>query len=154
MTRHSPSAHSGFTLLEVLVAVVLLSIGLLGIAGLQLNSLRGNHSAFTRTLAVNLSNDVAERLRANEANCACLLDNDCDSTSLPDCIPDAWTNLVSDELPNGESTVCFDSTPNDGDDADNADCSGIGDILAVKIWWNDTRNPDAGLQRFSTPVIP
>ena len=42
---------AGFTLLEVLVAVVVLSVGLLGLASLQVNGLRFNHSAYMRTQA-------------------------------------------------------------------------------------------------------
>jgi len=55
----------GLTLAEVLIAVVILSIGLLGIAGLQLTGLRGAQSANLRTQATVLANDIAERIRAN-----------------------------------------------------------------------------------------
>jgi len=57
----------GFSLLEVLVAVVILSIGLLGMAGIQLKGLSSNHSANLRTQATSLANDLAERMHANPA---------------------------------------------------------------------------------------
>lgn len=56
---------SGFTLLEVLVAILVLSIGLLGLAGLQTHSLRNNHTAFLRSQAVALAYDALDRMRSN-----------------------------------------------------------------------------------------
>ena len=57
----------GFTLVEALVALVVLSIGLLGIAGLQITSLKANHGSATRTQAVYLAYDIIDRMRANPA---------------------------------------------------------------------------------------
>jgi type IV pilus assembly protein PilV len=57
----------GFTLLEVLVAMVVLSVGLLGLSGLQTSSLRNNHSAFMRSQATLAANDIFDRMRANRA---------------------------------------------------------------------------------------
>jgi type IV pilus assembly protein PilV len=55
----------GFTLLEVLVAVLVLSVGLLGLAGLQAHSLRNNHSAMLRSQAVAIGYDLLDRMRSN-----------------------------------------------------------------------------------------
>lgn len=60
------SAH-GFTLLEVLVAIVILAIGLLGIAGLQLNNLRYSAQSAARAQASLLAEQMAERIRSNPA---------------------------------------------------------------------------------------
>jgi type IV pilus assembly protein PilV len=57
--------HRGFTLLEILVALLVLSIGLLGLAGLQTFSLRNNHSALLRSQAVVLAYDALDRMRSN-----------------------------------------------------------------------------------------
>ena len=65
--RHSPGTQSGTTLIEVLVAVVVLSIGLLGIAGLQLSALRNTQGAYERSAAVILANSLAERMAADRA---------------------------------------------------------------------------------------
>lgn len=59
--------QSGFTLIEVLVAVLILSIGLLGLAGLMASSIRNNQSAYQRTQATWLAYDVVDRMRANRA---------------------------------------------------------------------------------------
>lgn len=57
--------QSGLTLLEVLIAVLILSIGLLGLAGLQTASLRFNTSAYYLSQATALAYDLADRMRAN-----------------------------------------------------------------------------------------
>ncbi len=59
---HCPRQR-GFTLIEVMIAVLVLSIGLLGLAGLQVTALRNNQTAFLRTQAAILSGDIIERMR-------------------------------------------------------------------------------------------
>ncbi len=73
MTRNelSHDAHvrrqRGFTLLEVLVAILVLSIGLLGLAMLQVESLKYNTDAYYRTQATMLAYEIIDRMRANSA---------------------------------------------------------------------------------------
>ena len=57
-------SQAGSSLLEVLVAVVVLSIGLLGLAGLQMTSIKSSHSAYMRSQATLLAYDLADRARA------------------------------------------------------------------------------------------
>lgn len=57
----------GFTLLEVLIAVVVLSLGLLGLAGLQVASLNNNQTAYYRAVATQQAYDMMDRMRANLA---------------------------------------------------------------------------------------
>ena len=57
--------QSGFSMVEVLVALVVLAIGLLGIAALYLNSLQSGRTAIYRTQAINLASDLADRIRMN-----------------------------------------------------------------------------------------
>ncbi len=59
------SRPAGFSIVEALVALVVLSIGMLGIAALYVESLRAGRSAIYRTQAVNLASDMADRIRAN-----------------------------------------------------------------------------------------
>lgn len=58
-------AVRGVSLVETLVALVVLSVGLLGVAALLLQSVRGSRTALLRTQAVNLVSDMADRIRAN-----------------------------------------------------------------------------------------
>jgi type IV pilus assembly protein PilV len=56
---------SGFTLIEILVTLVILMIGLLGIAGLMAQGQRASFEAYQRQQALALANDMAERIKAN-----------------------------------------------------------------------------------------
>lgn len=55
----------GLTLVEVLVTVVIISVGLLGIAALHLTSLKNGYDSNSRSRATWLANDIADRMRAN-----------------------------------------------------------------------------------------
>lgn len=55
----------GMTLIEVLVTLVIISVGLLGVAALQLATVRNNYDAFLRSQAAVLAGDVLDRMRAN-----------------------------------------------------------------------------------------
>jgi type IV pilus assembly protein PilV len=68
--RLSANQQAGFTLLEILVAIVVLSLGLLGLAGLQAASLRNNQVAYYRGIAAQQAYDMADRIRANLAGVA------------------------------------------------------------------------------------
>jgi len=60
--------QAGLSLIEVLVAVVLLSIGLLGLAGLQASGMRVGQSSIHRSQAAQLAHDMIERMRADVAH--------------------------------------------------------------------------------------
>lgn len=60
--------QKGFTLLEVLVAIVILSIGLLGAAAMQTTAILGNTSAINRTHALGLAEEMVDRIRVNAGN--------------------------------------------------------------------------------------
>jgi type IV pilus assembly protein PilV len=53
------------TLIEVLVTLVIMSVGLLGVAALQLTTVRNNYDAFVRSQAAMLASDMLDRMRAN-----------------------------------------------------------------------------------------
>lgn len=61
----SPHAMTGATLIEAMVALVVMSIGLLGLASLQLTGITNNTNAENRTNASLIANDMVERMRAN-----------------------------------------------------------------------------------------
>lgn len=145
--------QTGFSMLEVLIAVVILSFGLLGVAGLQLVSLASNHSAHLRSTANTLAYDMADRMRANVAAASAGnyngingADNQCQSTHFNDThaapanctaaqlaaddIYD-WGQAIAGLLPNGTGLVCLDSTPN------TAACDGNGVSYSVRVSWDD-----------------
>ena len=64
--KPAPAAHlGGFSLIEVLVALVVLSIGMIGIAAMQIEGLRFGQQAVISTRAIGLAADMADRIRAN-----------------------------------------------------------------------------------------
>lgn len=81
----------GFTLVEVLVALVVMAVGLLGIAGLYVEGLRAGRTAVYRSAAVMLAADMADRIRANPGGTYAGegpgTDNDC-VNGAGDCSPD------------------------------------------------------------------
>lgn len=65
--KNSMSKQRGFSLIEAIVAFLILSIGMLGIASLQMLSLKAGHTAELRTLAVIKAEEMFERIRNNPA---------------------------------------------------------------------------------------
>jgi len=116
----------GFSMIEVLVTLLIISLALLGTAGLQAYSMRMNQGGQFRTQAVFLVADLAERLEANKpaavnglyqvadsgvpvaANTACI-NGACDSGTLATFDLSQWQNLVSAALPQSSWEVCVDA---------------------------------------------
>lgn len=110
----TPSRSRGFTLLEILIALVILSIGLLGVAALQGVGLRSSHGSYLTSQASLLAYDIADRIRANPAMIALggsvtTLDGDCDidvsGLSLSEADRAEWSCSVQTLLPQGSGTV-------------------------------------------------
>jgi type IV pilus assembly protein PilV len=118
----------GFTLVEVLVALVVLTIGMLGIAAVYLEGLRSSRTALLRTQAVVLASDMADRIRANRyvlagalvydpAATVATANNTCDKSTngASKCTPAQmfandlarWQAAIQSRLPGGTGTVGF-----------------------------------------------
>lgn len=67
ITRRIKPKERGFSLLEVLVTILILSLGLLGMAGLVTTGMRSNNVAHYRSIATQQTLDIADRMRANLA---------------------------------------------------------------------------------------
>lgn len=158
--------HAGFTLLEVLVAIVVLSLGLLGLAGLQAASLRNNQTAYYRGIAVQQAYDMADRIRANLAgvragNYSAL------AVGLPGGNPDCfaaacsaanlavsdhrqWNTVNAALLPNGNGTVTCE------DGAAGAGCAAATGnwVFRINITWNERTEAGNTAQDFVTRVSP
>jgi type IV pilus assembly protein PilV len=161
--------QSGFTMLEVLVSMLVIAVGLLGMAGLQIQSLRQGQSAYYRSVATQLAYDMSDRMRGNldgvQSNhysrtgintdygtqkTDCTSTTGCSSQDLA--INDAyeWQQMVRALLPGGEAIVCMDSGPDDGASASAPECDGaapsdpkLRPLHAIKIWWTDDRSDAA-----------
>ncbi len=66
MSNDMSSRNRGFTLIEVMVALVVLAVGLLGMASLMVRSQQSNEGAYSRSQATILAYDIVERMRANK----------------------------------------------------------------------------------------
>lgn len=69
-TRQPRLAARGFTLLEVLITLIILSIGLLGMAALQAMALKNNQSSFQRSQAVMMTYFMLDAMRTNRSDAA------------------------------------------------------------------------------------
>jgi len=136
--------QTGFTLLEILIAIVVLSIGLLGLAGLQANSLKNNNSAYQRTQASLLANEMLDRIRANRLGLAAGAYDalDSSSTSDPGCITSGctpaqiaqydahdWSDRLDNLLPSGKGTVSG---------------NGTNSIFTITVMWDDEHTGATG----------
>ncbi len=122
MIMHSkstcPRRMRGFSLVETLVALVVMSIGMMGIAGLYVESLRAGKTAIYRTQAVNLVSDMADRIRSNAvaqvAYAGAPANNNCVAAGL-NCTPAQmaahdlllWQQNVVNMMPAGVGVVQF-----------------------------------------------
>jgi type IV pilus assembly protein PilV len=122
------SRQLGFSMLEVLVSMVVLSTGLLGVANLQVTAMRGNQGAYLSSVAAQQAQDMAERLNANPAGVAAN-QYDAVDTSIPtvavdcqsaSCSPaqlalydrNRWNTANQASLPGGAGQVHVSATDN------------------------------------------
>ena len=135
---------NGFTMIEVLVAIFVLAIGLLGLAGLQANSLKNNTSAYTRTQAQLLAYDMLDRMRSNlqgvtngnyddllattptDPNCA---GTGCSVAQLAQHDAYSWSAQLAQTLPSGVGQVSG---------------NGKGSIFTITVMWDDERTGATG----------
>ncbi len=111
MSMKYPSAGvSGFSLIEVLIAIVILAVGLLGIAGLQVIGLKSNHSSYMRSQATLQIASIFDRMRANRTqalNDAYDIDLGAtpSGTSLANQDLSAWKDELAVLFPSGDGAV-------------------------------------------------
>ena len=117
MRRSSKHPQTGFSLIEAMVSLVVVSVGMIGIAALYGQGLGAGRTALYRTQAVNLAADMADRIRVNRLGGASYngpaANNNCDPPAAVTCTPAqmaahdlwVWTNQVIQQLPNGAGQV-------------------------------------------------
>jgi len=119
--KRMQTGQRGFSLVEVLIALIIMSVGMLGIAGLYVQSMQAGRTSMFRHNAVTLAGDVADRIRANPragvayagfgADSGCVaMGIDCDEATMAANDIFLWDQQVVDSLPAGDVTVAFDDT--------------------------------------------
>lgn len=167
LRRAGDRAQGGFSLLEVLVAIFVLSFGMLGMVGMQSFSLQANRQARLASTAAGLAREMAEMMRGNK-NQAMLTTNNpyfvdlsgtltpptasyclsvsnastgCTSaTDIANAQMTEWLSRVKDELPGAKVQICFDNAPYDSNNLPQWGCNGTGtDFVAyIKLAWPQT----------------
>lgn len=161
----SNSRASGFTLVEVMVALVIFSVGLLGLAGLHASSMQNNKTSDIRGIAVIQAHDMADRIRANARGTSG--DYNAIVTGIPapgtDCISTAactspsaiaawdnfeWQTNLNTFLPAGRGTVTRNASG----------------TLTIIVMWDEARtgvtgegctgNPAVDLKCFTMDFLP
>ena len=110
--------RGGFTLIEVLIALVVMSVGMFGIAGLYLHSIQAGRTSVFRHNAIMLAGDVADRIRANPSAGAvyasegqdngCIAGNvDCSAEEMAETDIVTWQAQAASSLPGGDVDITF-----------------------------------------------
>lgn len=121
------SRQTGFSMVEILVTLVVLSLGLLGVLGLQVTGLQRNDGAYLRTQASLYAYDIADRMRANRDNA----------------LAGTYNLLMTDTAPTGSGIANLDrsewftdlSSLPGGDGSINV----AGNVATIVVQWDDSR---------------
>ncbi len=159
--RRSPYAR-GFSLVEVLVSIVVLSFGLLGMVGMQAAALQANREARFQSVAVLLAREIAEMIRGNKdiglltssnpyqgnftspltpntvSHCLeVAATSQCsDTTDVANAEMTDWLARVDLALPGARVSICSDTAPFDANGLPQWTCtSGTDGVIVVKIGW-------------------
>ncbi len=160
----------GFSLIEVLVAMMILSIGVIGALKLQLSSMQATREASLADTATHLAFELADRVHGNhdrlsqaranpflsinfqanedtlDTSHACFSDN-CTPGQSANADVAEWLNKISTQLPNARATVCLDDTPwNQPSRGFTWDCTttGVRPSMMIKIGWQTSADNLAG----------
>ena len=173
-------AQDGFSLIEVLVAIIILSVGMLGAVGMQSAALRSNKESRNQAAAVTFARDLGEKMRGNHtvaiqttsANNPYLFDTtltgtssvatfsvNCFTTGCP-ILKDAatwdvadWQARVQASLPTPRVKVCFDKEPYDSAGIAKWACTNDGDLSVLKMSWT-TSNTAGSLTFAASTGVP
>lgn len=147
--------QNGISMVEVLVAIVVLSFGLLGLAGLQADGLRSNNDAYMKSQATLLAYDMMDRMRANLQGVENGLYDDLFSSTPedPGCINSTtgcsiqqmsqhdayeWSETVAHLLPGGQGRVIG---------------SGSSSVFTITVMWDQRRNGATGTSCSGNPEV-
>ncbi len=152
----TPTEQSGFSLLEVLVASTVFSLGLAGLSAMLLLSFAGAADAERESNAASAAASLAEQLRLNPVALDRYLDppdqitqictgrNTCTPAQQADYDFRLWQLELANGVPGARALVCHDATPEDGIEG-NEHCDGTGSLV-IKIFWQGSGHIRNGSQ--------
>jgi len=159
----------GFTLLEVLIALLVFSLGLLGLAGLMIMSIKTNHSAYLRTQATFLAESMADRMRADSmaiwsssyngsyplasgSSDPCAGGVACSAVDVASRDKFIWSQQLRDSLPNAAATITC--TPSAGIVTPSASANPpYNGLCAMRITWNESSTQVAASSGMQTQAF-
>lgn len=152
MTPHpspSGSAQSGFAIIEALIALLLFSLGVLGLVGLQASLTRATASAKYRAEAAYLASDLIGKMWIDAANLVQYTGTNC--AAHPQCL--AWQNKVSGALPVASTDISLCQASDTGNDC--RDSLGYQTLnrVVIQIQWS-VPGEGAHVYRTSTNITP
>lgn len=183
MGRGMNSTTSGFSMVEVLVSLVVLAVGVIGAAGIQLSALRTTQQSGLHSSALQLAAEMADRIRANDSqmrrtdadNPFLALDysvasdgepaapertcfaTPCGGGELADFDLYEWKRRLQIALPSARAVICRDRTPwNESGKALEWKCDGgaVHDAtLVIKVGWQG-KNPNGTLVQDEGGTFP
>jgi type IV pilus assembly protein PilV len=157
------SRQRGVTIVEGLVALVILSVGMLGIASLYVTSLKTGRTALLRTQAVNLVNGIIDSIRANgtagvayeldtlaeaptadpEAPAICGADGVCTAAEIADQDLMNWAAALNAALPGPEASIAYTDS-----------AAGVPDIYTVSVSWQESGETQRFQYQGSLEMLP
>jgi len=169
MGRRSVGRSAGYTLIEVLVALLVISLGLLGMAALQVSALKQNQNAYARSQVLTAAHGIADRIRANEAGLSAgnyfgtsdEYNSDDPDTSCEDAVCTAaqmatydlnnWKFYLQENVVGGGGCVTREAEKHAGFKVDTTnDLSALctqstaaNNPVTIYVWWNDERYDNA-----------
>lgn len=146
----------GFSLIEVLVALFVLAIGLLGLAALQTTGLKFSHQSYERTQATFQAYDIIDRIRANKSGTGDTVNTtynnvslgyiptsttdcsatSCNGTQLAEYDIRQWNTANTNMLAEGQGAICKGTFTNDANNYPTG-CSQSGSIYRIAITWKE-----------------
>lgn len=159
----------GYSLLEVLIALLVFSIGLLGVAGMMVSAVKGNHQSYYRSQATYIADTIADGMRGNLAavnggnyNTGGYIDSfsgsnctSCDAASLASRNLETWAGMAQTQLPGGAMSV---ECEQQGAPAFADAASSFNGICQIRLRWAEVgdagQQADSTLSEFSWMVQP
>jgi type IV pilus assembly protein PilV len=158
---------SGFTLIEILVAIVVLAIGVLGVAALQTKSLSQGQGTEQATQAWALAYDYADRMHANpdaayfgnyEIDPLAVITNTTSCTAAAPCLSQplanadkyAWYTLVKNAFPAGFAVRVYCT---DGAHCANTQNIGPPQTINIVVYWNQEKNANESQASITTNML-